>query len=144
MKIKDYKFIDMKEVFYSLSIKERSYITWQEELIDNPQDYLFQKILYINKIPIGFICVFSYDLKSKTTATISIAIKPEYRKRGLAKRLLNYAIKKLLLMGFSRLIYTVDKDNLISQRLAKSMNFSLLKTNKTNHSLVFYCYLRKK
>ena len=142
MEIKDYNFIDMKEIFNSLSIKERSYITWQEELIDNPQDYLFQKILYINKIPIGFICVFSYDLKSKTTATINIAIKPEYRKKGLAKRLLNYAIKELLLIGFSRLIYTVDKDNLISQQLAESLNFYLLNTKK-NPNEVFYYYSLK-
>jgi len=111
-------------------------------LIDNPRDYLFQKILYINKIPIGFICAFSYDLKSKTTATISIATKPEYRKRELAKRLLNYAIKKLLLMEFSRLIYTVDKDNLISQQLAKSMNFYLLNTKK-NPNEIFYYYSLK-
>ncbi len=142
MEIKDYNFIDMKEIFNSLSIKERSYITWQEELIDNPQDYLFQKILYINKIPIGFICVFSYDLKSKTTAAISIAIKPKYRKRGFAKKLLNYAIKELLLMGFSRLVYMVDKDNLISQQLAKSMNFYLLNTKK-NPNEVFYYYSLK-
>lgn len=142
MEIKNYNFIDMKEIFYSLTIKERSYITWQEELIDNPQDYLFQKIFYINKIPIGFICAFSYDLKSKTTATISIAIKPEYRKRGLAKKLLNYAIKELLLMGFSRLIYMVDKDNLISQQLAKSMNFYLLNTKKNPNEIFYYHSLK--
>ncbi len=52
-----------------------------------------------------------------------LAIKKEYRRQGIAKKLMNYTEAELIKLGASRIDSLMFKDNSISKKLLKKMGY---------------------
>ncbi len=52
-----------------------------------------------------------------------LAIKKEYRRQGIAKKLMNYAEAELIKLGVSRIDGLIFKDNSISKKMLKKMGY---------------------
>ena len=53
----------------------------------------------------------------------SLAVNPDYRRQGIAKRLLQESLTKAKQMGISKVGLLVDKDNPYAEQLYKSLGF---------------------
>lgn len=114
-------FEDTVEVYNSLSSREKKYIAPDGTFDDSP--YLaYRKVEYYNKKPIGFIELY----RERNEASIALAVKKEFRKKGIAKKLMNNAIDWAKQNKLNNLLYKVETDNFKSIQLAKSFNGDLL------------------
>jgi GNAT superfamily N-acetyltransferase/biotin carboxyl carrier protein len=114
-------FEDTVEVYNSLSSIEKKYIAPDGTFDDSP--YLaYRKVEYYNKKPIGFIELY----RERDDASIALAVKKEFRKKGIAKKLMNNAIDWAKQNKLNNLLYKVETDNFKSIQLAKSFNGDLL------------------
>ena len=88
----------------------------------------YRFVIDFNKIPIGFIDLFDYNVDS---AGIGIIIAKEYRNKGFAKEavilLSNYAF---LVLGIMQLKVSVSKSNILSIKLFDSCGFEFKKEDK--------------
>ena len=115
------RFEDTVEVYNSLSSREKKYIAPDGTFDDSP--YLaYRKVEYYNKKPIGFIELY----RERNEASIALAVKKEFRKKGIAKKLMNNAIDWAKQNKLNNLLYKVETDNFKSIQLAKSFNGDLL------------------
>lgn len=115
------RFEDIVEVYNSLSSREKKYIAPDGSFDDSP--YLaYRKVEYYNKKPIGFIELY----RERNEASIALAVKKEFRKKGIAKKLMNNAIDWAKKNKLNNLLYKVETDNFKSIQLAKSFNGDLL------------------
>jgi RimJ/RimL family protein N-acetyltransferase len=73
----------------------------------------------------GFIA-FQYK-KTRQNATISYAVKPTFRKKGIATHAIEMVILKLREYGILTIEADIDSDNLISQKIVEKLGFT---TNK--------------
>lgn len=119
--ITEASFEDTVEVYNSLSSREKKYIAPDGTFDDSP--YLaYRKVEYYNKKPIGFIELY----RERNEASIALAVKKEFRKKGIAKKLMNNAIDWAKKNKLNNLLYKVETDNFKSIQLAKSFNGDLL------------------
>lgn len=74
---------------------------------------------------IGVVCIGIYGEKDKTTLWIrEIAVKPEFRRQGIARKLLGQAFAYGQRHGVKRAFLLVDECNDIALQLYKSMGFA--------------------
>lgn len=89
------------------------------------------------KKPLGFFGIQKYrrDHNGKLVHAISIALKPELRNKGLAKHMITSILPLVIDKGDNTdLLWNVNKDNMISQKLFKSVEKALREQNKLKNN----------
>ncbi|MFX0122904.1 MAG: ribosomal protein S18-alanine N-acetyltransferase [Candidatus Hodarchaeota archaeon] len=70
---------------------------------------------------------YSIFHRSKKGHTVSIAIKPEYRRKGFASELLKKSIEAMIKQGANELYLEVRVSNIAAVSLYKSLGYEILK-----------------
>lgn len=70
---------------------------------------------------------YSIFHRAKKGHTVSIAVKPVYRKKGIAKRLLKESITAMINQGATELFLEVRVSNTAAVNLYKAMEFEIIK-----------------
>lgn len=73
---------------------------------------------------VGYIAVM--DIDRETSKIVSLAVKKEFRKRGIGTKLLSTAIKRCKERGKKKILLEVRVSNYIAQRLYKKMGFEIV------------------
>lgn len=104
-----------------------------KEMIQNDiknNTYNYSVIIYDKKIA-GYIafsnCIDHIDL-------ISVAIKPNFRRLGLAKDLINYMESLCVNQNISNILLEVRKSNLAAISLYESLNYKKISTRKNYYT----------
>jgi RimJ/RimL family protein N-acetyltransferase/calcineurin-like phosphoesterase family protein len=125
-------FEDTLDILNSLDPEGKKYAMPSGRRIDTP-NFLFRYVIKDKGTPVAFIELYPYNMKSKTTAYIAYAVKPEYQHRGLSKKLLDKAVDWCRRNNYTRLMYRVDGTNIKSIGAATKYGFKL---KKVRHDLV--------
>lgn len=126
-------FKDTEKVFNSLSNEDKKFVSPRGYIVDSP-NLLIREVEYSGKNPVGYIEVYRYNGKSTTTGFIGIAVRSDYRGKGVAKRLLTKAIAEAKKIGLSKLIYKLDAKNDSSKRLIESLGYKLSSSTKNSYT----------
>lgn len=70
---------------------------------------------------------YSIFHRAKKGHTVSIAVKPAYRRKGIAKRLLKESITAMINQGITELFLEVRVSNTAAVNLYKTMEFEIIK-----------------
>jgi ribosomal protein S18 acetylase RimI-like enzyme len=115
---------DSLSVYNSLNKDEKLYVAPRGRFVDSPS-LVYRYVYKVNNKAVGFIEIYKYNGKSKTTGFASIAVSPKFRGKGISKILLDNAIKNLKSLGYKKLVYNADTNNIPSNKTAEKMNFEL-------------------
>ncbi len=74
---------------------------------------------------VGNITILRYP-KSKRFLVVNVAVHPEWRRRGIARRLMGAAIEAARREGQTAVLLQVDKKNESAQQLYQHMNFDIV------------------
>ena len=133
----DVDYEDALKLFEKLDEKEQFFVSPRGSYIDSPK-IVFRLGEWDEEKLMGFIDVYCFDEKEKE-GFIILAVDPEYRGRGVAKKLISKAIKESRKMGFNSLVYEVDKINKSSINLIKkfSEKFEKEPSEKDDKTYIF-------
>ncbi len=92
-------------------------------LLTDP-DVLGYRLITASESIVGFIFIVANNKKVGHITTIGIA--PEHRKRGLARKLLNYAENILLKKGFDSVVLEVRVSNFAAQNLYSKYGYVII------------------
>lgn len=70
---------------------------------------------------------YSIFHRAKKGHTVSIAVKPAYRRKGIAKRLLKESITAMINQGATELFLEVRESNIAAVNLYKTMEYEIVK-----------------
>lgn len=70
---------------------------------------------------------YSIFHRAKKGHTVSIAVKPTYRRKGIAKRLLKESITAMINQGATELFLEVRESNIAAVNLYKTMEYEIVK-----------------
>ena len=129
-----------KAIYNLLTNEEKKLISPSDDY-KNTNNLLYRYILNLDNNKsfyndVGFVDIYQF-LPFKTTGFIILAIKPEFRKQGYGKLLLDNAIKASKNLGLKKLIYRCDINNLPSITLAKSYGLTLSTKGKEYYSFYY-------
>lgn len=82
----------------------------------------------------GYIAYYRNDPSSTNAYITMVVVKPEFRKCGIATRMLNEVIRDCKDNHFSDLRLEVDNENDIAKSLYKKMGFEFEKESRSNKS----------
>ncbi|MBC7539369.1 MAG: GNAT family N-acetyltransferase [Bacteriovorax sp.] len=85
--------------------------------------------LKVDKEVIGF-CLFDKSAADSFAHLLKILINPEYRNKGLSKKLLRAALINLETAGCSQFFLEVEEDNHAAQKLYSSAGFQIIHRKK--------------
>ena len=107
----------------------------EKEYVDclSPTNLVFLKVYYINNEPVGFIAIKEDNYKD---CYCIIAVIPEYRKRGIADKLVKKAIVWFEKSKFEFLFWSCNEKNIASKNLAKKNNFKFVWKKDNNIYLI--------
>ena len=125
------KYKDKLEIFNSLSELER-YRLCYNGIYKNEPDSIFIYSKLIKHIGFIDICKFKYY----SNLMIGIAIKPEYRNKGIARHLLKSALDSFKIKN-KTISYVVDKENIASINLIESFNYNYVKDYEYDYEYIF-------
>ena len=124
-------FENVKEIYESLTEQEKKFVCPSGRFVDSPH-LVYRKV---EKGVLGYIEAYNFNGTSKNTAFVTLAVRKEGRGKGLGKKLLINCALWLKANGFKKLMYRLDKENIASEHLIKSIKESYLssetKTQKT-------------
>ena len=124
-----------KEVFNSLSDKEKEYVSPHEERIANYHaPVVMTKTEKVNGKDAGYIQL--KKSKDNTTLFVTIAVSPQYRGKGLSEKLIKAAKDYFKNSDQKMLLWRCDADNIASRKTAEKNGFKL--HHKTNEQYT-YC-----
>lgn len=124
-----------KEVFNSLSDKEKEYVSPHEERIANYHaPVVMTKTEKVNGKDAGYIQL--KKSKDNTTLFVTIAVSPQYRGKGLLEKLIKAAKDYFKNSDQKMLLWRCDADNIASRKTAEKNGFKL--HHKTNEQYT-YC-----
>ena len=119
------KNILLNNFFSTKQIKFREHLIWLRNCLENKSIYIIYKIH-----PIGYV---RFENLKSNIFYISIAINGKYKKKGIAKKALFKAIKKIKLSKL-KLIASIKKSNKRSQKFFTSCGFKKIR-NSTEYIL---------
>lgn len=117
---------DIIDIEKSLKQRILSDNTISNDITSNSTSYI---VYYKRNIPLGYLaflnCIDHIDI-------ISLAVKPEYRRQGIATLLFGY-LEKLNTQGL-KIFLEVRESNLSAISFYNSLNFNLISTRKNYYS----------
>lgn len=134
------KVVSPVDLYLQLSEKEKLFLSPRGRFI-NPEsspNHLYKERVYDkNKSLIGFGDIYAMPNSKNGSGFVSLAVSPNHRGEGLAKRILEKLIQKSRYdSNLDKLVYVVDKGNIPSQALARKY-FKEDKSNETDSQLYF-------
>ena len=100
--------------------------SWENLFLDHDRLLI---VLQIKNQVIG-LCLFDKSVGDSFAHLLKILIHPQYRNKGLSKKLLNMAFLKLESFGCSQLFLEVEEHNHAAQRLYLAMDFKIIHRKK--------------
>lgn len=101
------------DIYNKLPKEQQLYVAPSGTFVDSPK-LLDRYVLEKQK---GFI--ESYSTQNPEEAFITLAVDPEFRGKGLGKRLVNESLNRLKNKGIKNILYKVDNENKASKALAE-------------------------
>lgn len=127
---KDYK--RAKAIYNSLTDQEKHWVSPRGEFIDSDK-ILFREIMQSEKgQDAGFIDVYEFN-NDKKIGFIVMAVHPDFRSQGYARRLRTSAIENCKRIKMRKLIYRYDIENVDSLRSIKKDKRFTFVTKDTTH-----------
>lgn len=127
---------DKLDVFNSLTEKEKKWTAPNGYKNIDDDIILYSYIEYKDKTPIGFIDVYNLT-GDPSIGEIVLAVNPKYRRQGIAKKLINKALKAKYPTKDIDLRYVVFRDNAKSINLINnfyaSFHFQTTEKGKIKH-----------
>ena len=112
-------------IFYKKPSNENKYKAYLKERIENKEAVIY--LAYSNdNIPLGFVlnyCSFSSVSLGKTITLNDLFIHPEYRKKGIAKKLIKKTFELAKQIEAVRVDLGTAKDNYTAQKLYEKIGF---------------------
>lgn len=106
------------EIYNSLTDEEKKFVA-PNGLKDVPG---WRYIMYQNNEPAAFIFIHDF-YEDNSAGFITMAVKKEYRRSGLALSLLKIGVNYFKRSSFKELIFRCDSNNIASYKLAKKFGF---------------------
>jgi [ribosomal protein S18]-alanine N-acetyltransferase len=107
--------VDLDQKSFSLPWPERSF---RFELTDNPASRCW--VAEVDEKIVGMIVVW---LIVEEAHVATIATHPDFRRKGIAKRLLSYTLRKLIEQGARSSFLEVRESNLAAQELYRKFGY---------------------
>lgn len=106
------------------SLKSDDFNGFSEDL--NSNKIFYYKIQYDRNNPVGFCIAINEGIENKKrVASLSVAVNPDYRKKGIAKSLSRQAIQYIRTSKeFDRIYWGYKKSNDGSKKLAENLGFT--------------------
>lgn len=130
---KNVSYKDAESLYKKLSKKEKKFVAPRGDYIDSPK-LSFRLGEYEDDELTAFIDIYEFK---KGEGFIIIAVDPYHRGKGLAKKLLNKAIKEAKEKGLKKLIYKVDKDNESSISFVENFGKGFKEVEDNDDDIVF-------
>ena len=134
MKIIDYKIIKLdpknfKKCSNIWDMKRHADLAekfYGELLTGNRVTYVFQvKDKYIGEISLVFdMNDLDYTIKKQRIYVSRLLVKPEYRRKGIGRKLVEFAVESAKKMGYSEMSIGVDLDNYAALKLYFEAGFN--------------------
>jgi len=99
-------------------IDRESHLAWLDSSLRNPKRHIY--IAEVNSVEVATIRVDS--IKDKDGCLLSWCVAPEFRGKGLAKKLLHQALKTIDTISYAE----IKNSNLASIKIAISVGFNLI------------------
>lgn len=112
-------------IFYKKSSNELKYKEYLKKRIENNEAQVYLAIKDKN-IPLGFVLnyySFSSVSLGKTVVLNDLFVKPEYRKKGIAEKLINSSFKLAKEVNAIRVDLGTARDNYVAQKLYERIGF---------------------
>lgn len=138
MKLEHTTYQSALNLYNKLSNKEKSYVAPRGHYIDSSK-LSFRLGLVDNDYLVGFIDVYEFR---KGEGFIIVAVDPDYRGLGIAKKLLKASIAEAVKNNFNKLIYTVDKDNEVSNNFIIDSVYNFILVSETDDELTYELQLK--
>ena len=136
-------FAQVKKIVDNIPKEEHHWFYHGDEFKDSPY-VKYRDVMYLKngrgKTVGGFIDIYSFD-SDPDVGIVVIALEPAARGTGLATKLVQKALKKLPSLGFKKVIWRADNDNVASQKLAKKLGFTDISDHKANPDQYKYEYV---
>ena len=135
------EFVDYQKalgLYNKLSKKEKLFVAPRGQYIDSPK-LSFRLGLLDNDNLAGFIDVYEFH---KGEGFIIIAVDPDYRGIGVAKKLLKASIAEAVKNNFDKLIYKVDKVNEVSNNFIIDSIYNFVLVSETDKDLTYELQLK--
>lgn len=121
------------EMAFVLSELDRQFFPtpWSKEAWENlffDHDRLLI-VLESDELVVGF-CLFDKSVVDSFAHLLKILIHPQFRNRGLSKKLLKMAISNLESVSLTQFFLEVEEDNLSAQRLYTGAGFQVIHRKK--------------
>ena len=122
-----------KEIYDSLTDQEKHWVSPRGEFIDSDK-ILFREIMQSEKgQDAGFIDVYEFN-NDKKIGFIVMAVHPDFRSQGYARRLRTSAIENCKRFKMRKLIYRCDIENIGSLRsIKKDKRFTFVSKDNTHY-----------
>ena len=122
-----------KEIYDSLTDQEKHWVSPRGEFIDSDK-ILFREIMQSEKgQDAGFIDVYEFN-NDKKIGFIVMAVHPDFRSQGYARRLRTSAIENCKRFKMKKLIYRCDDENIGSLRsIKKDKRFTFVSKDNTHY-----------
>ena len=122
-----------KEIYDSLTDQEKHWVSPRGEFIDSDK-ILFREIMQSEKRQdAGFIDVYEFN-NDKKIGFIVMAVHPDFRSQGYARRLRTSAIENCKRFKMRKLIYRCDIENIGSLRsIKKDKRFTFVSKDNTHY-----------
>ena len=122
-----------KEIYDSLTDQEKHWVSPRGEFIDSDK-ILFREIMQSEKgQDTGFIDVYEFN-NDKKIGFIVMAVHPDFRSQGYARRLRTSAIENCKRFKMRKLIYRCDIENIGSLRsIKKDKRFTFVSKDNTHY-----------
>ena len=122
-----------KEIYDSLTDQEKHWVSPRGEFIDSDK-ILFREIMQSEKgQDAGFIDVYEFN-NDKKIGFIVMAVHPDFRSQGYARRLRTSAIENCKRFKMRKLIYRCDVENIGSLRsIKKDKRFTFVSKDNTHY-----------
>ena len=113
---------DNLSIYNDMSPEDKQFVSPRGKYTNVPDErILYAETEYIGGKPAGYIEIYKYNGKSERVGFIILAVHPNYRGKGLAKKMIMDAIKNCKAKGVHKLVYRLDSKNIGSDRLVRSI-----------------------
>jgi ribosomal protein S18 acetylase RimI-like enzyme len=117
---------------YSVKFMLKYKTTSQEEKTQN----LILKSAKIDGKIVGFLAY--YQMSAHVGRLLFLIVDQEFRKQGVAKKLLNFAVKDMVSMGDLKILLFTRSNNFKAQSLYKSIGFKIIDSDETGVWMSWY------
>lgn len=113
---------DNLSIYNSMTDQDKLFVSPRGRYVNVPDErIIYAKTEYINNKPAGYIEIYKYNGNSTRVGFIILAVHPNFRGRGLARKMIMDAIKNCKQKGVHKLVYRLNSNNIGSDKLVQTI-----------------------